>query len=84
MIRPLRRERMEALTRGVKASGGVIHMTARGGLCAHEGPNESGSPIEPLPGADQEGAEWLMRLVTKLWPEGVPDCPNNQPGDQDA
>lgn len=80
----MNRDRMRRLTEGVKAAGGAIHVTARGGLCAHDHLGGPGNPMEPLPGADQEGADWLLALATELWPKGVPGCPNNEPGDLDA
>lgn len=74
-----RRARTEAMTRKVHEAGAIIHLTARGGLCIHIDPRFPGQSFEPSAESDQDDADWLIDLVSKLWPRGVPSCPSTKP-----
>lgn len=84
-MRRLNRPHMEEITRSVHRLGGVIHRTAKNGLCVHDEPLGPGMAFTPSEGASESDADWLRALCDVLWPAGLPNCRRARPGgDADA
>lgn len=71
------RPQMRSYLEYMKAVGGVMHQTARGGVCVHLGGRADS--YSPTAQSDQSDDDWYFAQIAELWPGGMPDCDNSKP-----